>query len=637
MGRAPAVKRSGQGWTPEQEAQRTAYRNDTILAMTDLLRVVHRDRPGELTHLAPNVLQMKLWKTIQAALTLKAREGIGGPLKFIILKQRRGGVSSFILGLAEIAANFSTNFTASVVAHKETTATIMNDFVHGFYDYWPADDARRPFREFAQHSQKRISIPTNASQITFDTAGGLDPRGGKSDFVLFTEYAHYEKYDAAMAMIDQATPHAWIFKESTANGPKGAFYNEWNKAMTVEEVEEAYAEAKATGDWSALRSWGGTFRFFFSWHEDPGYRLEIKHQGEREDIFASLDEYERALVERFPAISAEQIKWRRWKISDMGEHSSLTAEAYFAQEYPAYAEEAFQGSGSSVFDQTRLRAQEVRAEKRHPIISLRVTDQDLPRRASLLGANLRIWQGPRRGHDYVIGGDVGHGVENGDYSVAPVYDRCDGTVMVQVAEWRGIIDPRPFGNLMCILGELYNGAFLIPEVRGPGLSTCEQIIENRYSRIYHRKAWARVSDNQDDHGFSYGFLTGERGSQGKQVLVDELKSAIKNGLILIRSLRAIHEMRVFECIEGVYGAPDGDFDDEVIGHALAWRGQKEAGRLRTDFHAENSAPLVDASIHAAVRRKISKSDMANKKLLGGDWKPRGWQSNGGPFISRMRR
>jgi hypothetical protein len=72
---------------------------------------------------------------------------------------------------------------------------------------------------------------------------------------------------------------------------------------------------------------------FLPWSLDPGYRRKI------DDDFA-MDGEEKKLAELY-SLDAEQIAWRRAKISQLGSAD------YFAQEYPLTPSEAFI---SSTFD-----------------------------------------------------------------------------------------------------------------------------------------------------------------------------------------------------------------------------------------------------------------------------------------------
>ena len=583
--------------------------------MAELCRLNHRDEKSGLIYLNPNPLQADLLDTLDQIKDLKARYNIDGPTRLIALKQRGGGLSSILLGMMFVDCAFNRGIQGVVIAHKDETSQLMNDYVKGFYDNWPQDNRRAPLRTFASSSGEKLNWPEIGSSIRFTTAQSLDPRGGRADIILATEMAHYKKYVAYLALMGQKKAHTLIVDESTANGPSGYFHDKYRAAWTVQEVRKAYE----AGDYDAVGKWssaGGVFKFFFPWHKDPGLTRNV-HPEEALVIMRGLDQYESEMVRRF-GWTVGQVKFRRETIAENKVHPSLSPEAYFAQEFPSFEDEAFQGSGSQPFNIPRLRAMEARAQDTAPISMQRI-GRAWPERSLRGNANFLMWKRPLPGHDYVIGADAGFGLATGDWSVASIFDRCDGTVLEQVAEFRARIEAKMFGHLLCILGDLYNEAFLMPEVSGPGLSTCEVIIENRYSRIYHARTLGRVGGVSDNNGFNYGFATGQGMTQKKSALIEDLRESIMKGVIEIRSLRALYELKNFRNNEGVYEAPHGDFDDAVISCALGNRAQREAGPLRIGPpKGLITKPLLRGSekrLHDAFADKIRRSESVNAELL----------------------
>jgi hypothetical protein len=327
-------------------------------------------------------------------------------------------------------------------------------------------------------------------------------------------------------------------------------------------------------DPSSASEWGAVF---FAWWEHPEYRRTPR---DPEKFERSMTDEEREIQLRY-GLSLEQMYWRRWAIENKCE-GSLDR---FHQEYPANPEEAFLTSGRPRFDLKTVERQPV---IRDPISGTIERDHSGVKKILRFEARedgrglVRVWKRPVPGHVYIIGADPAHGIDAGeelgksdpDYSVACVLDRDSGE---QVAVSRARIHPAEFGELVALLGEWYNWAFLVPEANPIGVALIEAIIRQEYpiERIYRRD---RIPGDPRPPQYSkLGFLTTVT---TKPQLISGLDRALREGAIIVRDPLTVQELRTFVYdAKGKMQAQQGCHDDCVIALALAVAGLGQAAMV----------------------------------------------------------
>lgn len=518
-----------------------------------------------------------------------------GPVKIVVLKCRRCGVSAYVQGRCYITTATTPNTSTFVMAHRGQNSVRVHKYSADFHRHWPPEhEAVRPK---AISTQKQIGWEwDNGSRAVLSSSGSDgSARGDQFDIYHFSETAFYEDYDEVNAALMAKPSYAWVFEESTANGATGGFHTRFQQAMDLEAVIDAFDSRDA----DAIARWGdGYFRYFYSWLEEPEYRSPML-DFERDRMAKTLDVVERGLMKL--GADLEQLKWRRNKLREISDgsegRSGLAPEAYFEQEFPATPEEAFQASGSKWFDQKKLQRMLVDARGKIPAMAITLDAESEPAPTAPHLANLIVWSPPVPGHAYAIGADVAQGLKKGDWSVAVVVDRHDGTKVEEVALLRLKTTAPAFGDMLTLLGEWYNEAFLVPEVNGPGLSTCHRIVDNRYARIYHRESLdlvqARGSRSSD---FRFGFSTTVT---SKDRILADAQEAIRQGSMRIWSRVVIDELMSLETDErGRKRAVEGGHDDCVIAACLALYGNKRgpsvyALRKKKKAAAEAAALGID--------------------------------------------
>jgi len=183
---------------------------------------------------------------------------------------------------------------------------------------------------------------------------------------------------------------------------------------------------------------------------------------------------------------------------------------------------------------------------------------------------------------YVIGGDVGMGVRDGDYSVAQVLD----SQQRQVAVWRALVHPDEFARVLQTLGFYYHTALVGCERNNHGILTCSRLRDSEYPLLYTETTEAKGQIYEDDTD-AVGFLTNER---TKPLIIDKLRAADRTREIEINDPTTLREMMSYVVNErGKMEAEPGAHDDCVMALAIALHiheGKWTPVKVTDDFYAK---------------------------------------------------
>jgi hypothetical protein len=143
--------------------------------------------------------------------------------------------------------------------------------------------------------------------------------------------------------------------------------------------------------------------------------------------------------------------------------------------------------------------------------------EDLPMGGPL--QRLAVFREPKPRHNYVVGADFAHGMEQGDADAAQVFDR-DTKPWEQVATLHGNWGETKFHKLLYALLRLYNDAFLVGE-RQVGLTTLRTLVdEYGYTYMYYEKDLGKASKPISDR---LGHATG-----ANDVALTDLRRVIRD-------------------------------------------------------------------------------------------------------------
>ena len=292
---------------------------------------------------------------------------------------------------------------------------------------------------------------------------------------------------------------------------------------------------------------------FYPWFTDKTYTRNFSSDTEKEYFLSTLNDYEVALMNN-NNLTAEQMYRRKYTIANKCQGDV----ELFMQEYPSTPEEAFIASGRPVFNTASVR--KYLNNSQDGIRGyLKVNGSKVEFLEDEKGY-IEIWEKPKDGEFYVIGGDVAEGKIDGDYSVAQVLDsNCN-----VVAMWYGHIDPDLFGFELVKLARYYNDAYLGVEANNHGLTTLKAIQNYDYWNLYFAKIYDRFTDSITKK------LGWQTTSKTKPMAIDKLAEFIRDFHIGVKSRTTIQELLTYIIEEnGSTNAQQGCHDDCVMSLAIA--------------------------------------------------------------------
>lgn len=198
--------------------------------------------------------------------------------------------------------------------------------------------------------------------------------------------------------------------------------------------------------------------------------------------------------------------------------------------------------------------------------------------------NLWIWEHPNYTRQYMVVADVARG-DGSDYSTAQVIDIEDSS---QVAEYRGKLDTKDFGNFLTALATEYNNALLVVENSNVGWAAIQQIIDRAYANLFYMSNDLKYIDVErqmvnkhyrEERQMVAGFSTTAR---TRPLIISTLDTYINGKDILIRSSRLIDELFTFIWNGGRAEAMRGYNDDLVMALSIGLWVRNTALRLRQE-------------------------------------------------------
>jgi hypothetical protein len=217
----------------------------------------------------------------------------------------------------------------------------------------------------------------------------------------------------------------------------------------------------------------------------------------------------------------------------------------------------FMSSGTNVFDMDLVQWY----EKAY-------TKEPLERRG--MGQNYWIWEYPDYSRDYAVLADVARG-DGADYSTFHVLDIES---LTQVAEFKGQLGTKDFGNMLCAVGAEWNNALLVIDNASMGWATIQQILDKEYENIYYS---IKDDTGNIEHyiGNSYDLLDKSKltpgftiSSKNRPLIISKLDSYLRDKAIIINSKRTIEEFKTFIWKNGRPEAQVGYNDDLIMPLAI---------------------------------------------------------------------
>lgn len=507
---------------------------------------------GSLVSLRANIAQRKVYSTIY---NLQIRNNL--PVRAVILKARREGISTLIDGLLFLEVNNKTNRFGSIVSADTDATNKLFRMINTFQDYMPA----KIKKETKYSNRKELAYPPPHNSLLLAQTAGKDVlgRGGLLHYLHCSEMAFWNNAKEQFGGIMQEVPDlpdTMVFLESTAFGVGGAFYDNFYAALN---------------NWRETKDPHGWIPIFLPWFIFPDYQLKVPKAihfevGRPHDDTIPSDWVvgEDELVEKFK-LCPEQLYWRRWAIKNKCQ-SDLNL---FLVEYPATYAEAFRESGRHVFSQSRLdNMWAARQEGKTGLFD--VTGKTfLPSRQT---KNCwTVFEFPQTDYTYTMGIDCAeHKLSDPndrhsktDFNAVQIF--CRQTKKF-VAEWHGRDNQKDLGHQVLNAAKAYNAALVGPEIP-MGMPVLDVLKESGYQNIYLRQIADEqyVGDESENLGWRTTVLT-------RPKMIQDFVAAVNENTMRIYSAELMKEMRSFVYDKNGFARHrPGEHDDLVFAAMIAYQ------------------------------------------------------------------
>ena len=196
-----------------------------------------------------------------------------------------------------------------------------------------------------------------------------------------------------------------------------------------------------------------------------------------------------------------------------------------------------------------------------------------------------VWEYPDYSKDYMVIADVARG-DGTDFSTFHVLDIDNVT---QVAEFRGQLTPKDFGNMLVTVATEYNEALLVIENASVGFGAIQSAIDRQYKNLYYTYKQDGVTDAttqiqkgydlKDKSQMTPGFTTS---SKTRPLLISKLDIYFRERSLIVRSTRLLDELAVFIWKGHRAEAQKGYNDDLVMALGIGLWVRDTALKLRND-------------------------------------------------------
>jgi hypothetical protein len=193
-----------------------------------------------------------------------------------------------------------------------------------------------------------------------------------------------------------------------------------------------------------------------------------------------------------------------------------------------------------------------------------------------------IWEYPDYSRNYIVSADVARG-DGADYSAFQV---IDVESLTQVAEYKGQIGTKDYGNMLVSVATEYNNALLIVENANIGWAVLQQIIDRQYPNTFYSSADLQYVDverqltnkvNRDEKKMIPGFTNSQK---TRPLLISKLENYFRERSVEVRSLRFLDELSVFIWDGNKVAAMKGYNDDLVMAMSIGLWVRDTALKLR---------------------------------------------------------
>lgn len=193
-----------------------------------------------------------------------------------------------------------------------------------------------------------------------------------------------------------------------------------------------------------------------------------------------------------------------------------------------------------------------------------------------------IWERPDYSKNYIVSADVARGDGN-DFSAFQVIDT---TNISQVAEYKGIIGTKEFGNMLVSVATEYNSALLVVENASYGWAVLQQIIDRNYQNTFYSSADMQYVDVEQQMTNKYNALDKKmtpgftNSTKTRPLTIGKMETLMRENGVSIKSKRYLDELSVFIWNNGKAEAMRGYNDDLILSMCIGLWVRDTALRLQ---------------------------------------------------------
>jgi hypothetical protein len=240
--------------------------------------------------------------------------------------------------------------------------------------------------------------------------------------------------------------------------------------------------------------------------------------------------------------------------------------------------------------------------------------------------NLWVWEIPDYSKNYIVTADVARG-DGSDYSAFHVIDveSCR-----QVAEYKGQISTKDYGNMLVAISTEYNDALLVVENANVGWAALQQIIDRGYKNLYYTyKSDVLDSDRYLTKGYDLtnksdmvaGFTMS---SKTRPLAISKMELYIREKSCIIRSKRLLEELYVFIWKNARPEAASGYNDDLTMCFSQGLWVRDTALKLRQAGIDINRMAIANMRSTVSIYKPNSDNNAWKMNTQHGDVEDIGW-------------
>jgi len=238
------------------------------------------------------------------------------------------------------------------------------------------------------------------------------------------------------------------------------------------------------------------------------------------------------------------------------------------------------------------------------------------------GEETWIWEYPDYAKAYMVVADVARG-DASDYSAFHVIEI---ETMSQVAEFKGQIGTKEFGNMLVNVATEYNEALLVVENANIGWAAIQPAIDRGYRNLYYTYKHEGVHDAATQLSKGYDLKNRENMTPGfttssrtRPLLISKLDIYFREKACVVKSQRLIDELFVFIWNGHKAEAQRGYNDDLTMAFSIAMYVRDNALRLQSEGLAMNKNAINNiVNTRGAYKSNNFQGENPWKQRIGND-------------------